>query len=263
MLARLGVGHLVLIDHDVVELSNIPRIVGATRADVGLPKVRIAERVALRAQPGVRIDAIVGDVVDNETARFLVDVDVLFLATDTMQSRRVVNALIHQYLIPGFQIGAKVRVDPKTQLVDDVFAVSRTLMPYPGGGCLLCNGLIPPTRLAEEALSERERIAQRYVEDSDVHEPSVITLNAIGAAHAANDMLMMVTSLFDPDVDLGYRLLDARTRTALAVGVTADDLCGDCGIDQRSRFARGDRGRLPTRQAKTDAVHVTISCAGV
>lgn len=90
------------------------------------------------------------------------DADAIFLATDTMQSRLVFNSLVHQYLIPGFQIGAKVQLEPSTHAVEDVYAVARPVMPYEGGGCLYCHRLISPARLQEEALTAQERAAQRY-----------------------------------------------------------------------------------------------------
>jgi molybdopterin/thiamine biosynthesis adenylyltransferase len=266
MLSRLGVGHIVTIDPQRVEPSNIPRIVGATRRDAGLfplleripvgqrlgsrfarHKVHVAERVARQAQPGIRFDAIVGDVVDTETADLLRDADVLFLATDNMESRLVFNALVHQYLIPGFQIGAKVRPNLRTRLVEEISAVSRPVLPYAGGGCLLCNRLIPPGRLQQETLSEEERLAQRYVDDDEVAEPSVITLNTIGAGHAANDMLLIVTALFADETDLRHLLFDGRTRSMLVANPTTNPGCLHCGSGTKSQIARGDWGTLPCR----------------
>lgn len=266
MFAHLGVGHLVVVDHDRVEPSNLPRIVGATRRDAGLlpligrvkllrhlgkhlarPKVVVAERVARRAQPDVRFEAIIGDLVDADTATRLRDADILFLATDTMQSRLVFNALVHQYLIPGFQIGAKVPVDPKTHQVEEVFSVARPVFPYSGAGCLSCGGWISATQLQLEALPKAEREAQGYIEDDDVHEPSVITLNAVGAALAANDLMMMVTGLLADNVELDQHFYDAQRRILQSMGGVSKVGCRDCGSTGESRLARGDRGRLPTR----------------
>lgn len=266
MLAHLGVGHLIVIDHDRVESSNLPRIVGATRRDAGLfpltgrskslrgmglrfarYKVAVAERVARHAQPDIRFEAIIGDVVDADTAASLRDADVLFLATDTMQSRLVFNALVHQYLIPGFQVGAKVRVEAKSRRVDEVFSVARPVFPYSGAGCLSCGGWISAAQLQLEALPETEREAQRYVDDAEVHEPSVMTLNSIGTALAAHDLMMMVTGLFSDDVRLDQHLYDAQSRELQSMVGTSYTDCHDCGLTKKSRLGRGDRGRLPTR----------------
>lgn len=68
----------------------------------------IAARVARQANPGVTIEAVPKSIVSSDAVLRLVDCDFLFLAADTMQARLVFNALVHQYCIPGVQMGAKV-----------------------------------------------------------------------------------------------------------------------------------------------------------
>ncbi|MCA1600479.1 MAG: hypothetical protein LC776_02130 [Acidobacteria bacterium] len=97
-------------------------------------KAHVARRVTRRSNPNIRFDAIVGNVLDEPTARLLVDVDFLFLASDSIQSRLVFNALVHQYLIPGAQVGAKVPGDRKAGTVGDAFVATRPVLPYAGGG---------------------------------------------------------------------------------------------------------------------------------
>lgn len=267
-LSRLGVGHIVAIDPQRVELTNLPRVVGATRWDAlaflagsRLPwlrklaeryarhKVRIARRVAKQANSSIRYDAIVGTLLDEPTARLLRDADFVFLATDNIQSRLIFNALVYQYLIPGAQIGVKVTTEKGRSEVDEITILSRLVLPYSGGGCLGCNGLIPPGRLAEEALTEGERRAQRYVDAADVAEPSVITLNAVSAAQAANDLMMLFTGLYRDRAHMGYRLQVARNREnyEVDVGGAPDEYCLACGSTSKSRRARGDKARLPCR----------------
>ena len=115
--SRLGVGHIVAIDPERVDETNFPRIVGSSRRDVlwwlstsrsGLMrkiarrlathKVDIAHRVARQANPNVDFHAVVGNVLDEDIAGLLTDVDFLFLATDTIASRLVFNALVLSYL---------------------------------------------------------------------------------------------------------------------------------------------------------------------
>jgi molybdopterin/thiamine biosynthesis adenylyltransferase len=265
-LARLGVGHIIAIDDDQVDLTNLPRIVGASAWDalafltrsrsawlrrlgerLARPKVHVARRVARQANPSIRYAAIFGNVVDEDTARMLRDADFLFLATDTFQSRLVFNALVHQYLIPGIQIGAKVPVDHQTHRVGEIHVAIRPVLPAPGQGCLNCHNLIPPARVQEEALTEQERRAQRYVDSEDVAEASVITLNALSAAQAANDFMMMVTGLFADSTTLDHQLNFVRIRQVSSVGERHSDACPDCGTMPQSGRARGDRKRLPCR----------------
>jgi len=265
-LARLGVGHIVGIDFDRVDLTNLPRVVGATPWDArslltrrsapwlqrlgkrfAAYKVDVARRVARAGRPGMRYDAIKGDVLDASTAGLLRDADFVFLATDSIQSRLVFNALVHQYLIPGAQVGAKVRREAGMVSPHGTFAATRIVLPSPGKGCLECHELIPPGRLQEEALTDRERRAQRYVDDDAVHEPSVITLNALGAAQAANDLMMMFTGLYTPETTLYHQLNFVCCRELSPVEYRRQSRCPDCGTAHHSRRARGDRARLPCR----------------
>jgi len=267
-LARLGIGHIIAIDFDYVDLTNVPRIVGATERDAlawlarsrhtwlqrlalrfARRKVHVAERVARQATPRIRYDAVVGDIRDEATARLLADVDFLFLASDSMQSRLIFNMLIHQYLIPGAQVGAKVRTDPMSRKVGDIHTATRLVLPAFGQGCLWCNGYISPERLQEEALTPGERRAQRYIDDPAVAEPSVITLNALSAGQAANDLLFMFTGLFHDNVVVEHHLNLVRERSLNVVMPRADASCLHCGSSAKSHRARGDRARLPCRTA--------------
>ena len=196
----------------------------------------------------MRFRGIIGDVTELAIARELRDVDFLFLCADSMQSRLVFNALVHQYLIPGVQIGSKVPVDKRTGDLGNVFSASRLILPSPGGGCLLCNELIPAAKLQDEALSPEERQRQRYVDDDEVNAPSVITLNALGAAQATNDFLFHFLGLFDlAHADSGYLMHYPRERAWRKVDCRAGPACLHCGTTPCAVFARGDRASLPCK----------------
>ncbi len=246
ILARLGVGHLVAVDPDRVDTTNLPRIVGARQRDVGRAKVEVAKRVAREAHPKVWFEAIEGSVADAAVAHRLTDVDFLFLATDTMQSRLIFNGLVHQYLIPGIQIGAKVTVELRTGNVEDVFTVSRLVLP--SSGCLQCNGLISSAQLQQEALSSEERRRQRYITDEEVPDPSVITLNALSASQATNDFLLIMTGLLQSTASSEYIQMHPCERVTERVNVRSEPTCRTCSGSSGSRYARGDRARLPCRQ---------------
>lgn len=264
-LARLGVGHIVVADPDRIELSNLPRVVGSTRRDalswltapnrrIGIRrwgerlsrhKTKIAARVARQANPGITIERIEGDIAVDAIAQRFVDCDFLFLAADSMRARLVFNALVHQYLIPGAQVGAKVTVDRASGEVLDVFSVYRPILP--DSGCLWCNGLISPSKLQEEALTETERREQRYVEEATVHAPSVITLNAVACAHAVDDYLFSVTGLLEPGSSNSYRRFLPRETDFMLDEPRKDPECTECGRGAKGRLGMGSGLRLPTR----------------
>jgi hypothetical protein len=266
-LSRLGVGHLIVIDPDVVSVSNLSRLPETSSRDAGIPrgileklrqrigrlqavrKVVAAERLATRANPTVNVDAIADDVANDRVAKQLRDCDFIFLAADTMLARDVVNQIAYQYLIPTLQVGSKVVLDPSNGNVLDVFSVIRSVGTSPG--CLRCNQLVDAAKLTEEAVADpTQRANQRYVDDPDVAAPSVITINAVGSGWAANDFMHYATGLGRPST--GYRIL--RTRPVgnsgqhMTVQVPATDPhCHVCGPETHSARARGDSVDLPTR----------------
>lgn len=265
-MARLGVGTIVAVDFDHIEDSNRSRVVGSRREDcrslrgTGLfgwfrkqrkgpaLKVHVAERVAREANSNICFRAIAGDVTHEAVALELRDMDFIFLCADSMQSRLVFNALVHQYLIPGIQIGSKVPVDKRSGKLGNIFSAARLVLPQQNGGCLWCNELIPAALLQEEALSEAERRQQRYVEDDQIAAPSVITLNALGAAQAANDFLFHYLGLFDrQQVSGGYSLHYSRERQWRRAECRSDNACLHCSTTTRAVFARGDRAALPCK----------------
>lgn len=273
-LARVGVGEIVAIDFDRLDVSNSSRVAGASRWDaisflltskypplralgeqLRRLKVSIGRRVAKVANPHIQYHAVPGDIVDESTALLLKDCDFIFLCADSMQSRLVFNALVHQFLIPGVQIGAKVSVDQRSGDLLDVFCVSRQVVPEANGGCLLCNQLISAAKLQEEAISAEQRNRQRYVDDPVVQAPSVITLNALAASQAVNEFLFSLVGLHDDDGSQpGYRMATPRARKWSKVGCSSTPTCPHCGDGKASIIGKGDRASLPCRVApKTHA----------
>lgn len=265
-LAHLGIGHLLLADPEHIELSNLSRIVGAHRWDACWPwvhprmpawarilaqklsarKTTIARRMVRRISPTTRVNVFNANVAQSKVAMAFRDCDFLFLAADSAQSRLLFNALVHQYYVPGIQIGAKV-VPGSDGSVQEAFSVIRRV--WPGCGCLWCAGLIPAERLAWEAKSEREQREQHY--GISEPNPSVITLNSIGAAHAVNEFLFSTLNLRVPANDDAWwaRMFDHARGRILEDHVQPDPRCPECSATASSRFGRGDAEALPTLRA--------------
>jgi molybdopterin/thiamine biosynthesis adenylyltransferase len=265
-LGRLGVGEFVLADPERAEISNLPRLTAASRNDalawfadermpkwihrlamrLAKPKVTLARRNILRANPGARVQAIFGNFLEADIAAKFVDCDYLFLAADTMRARLLFNAIVHQYLIPGVQVGAKVSVDSKSGEVLDAYSVVRPVTP--DSGCLLCNRLINSVKLQEESISETERRQQRYIDEPEIVAPSVITMNAVATSHAANDFLFYITGLQNSHVQTSYMRHQPQGRRVWFDEARKSSTCPECGLGLKSRLAHGDSRRLPVIQ---------------
>ncbi len=255
-LVHLGVGSVTVIDYDVVKTHNLSRIVGARRADAEakMKKVEVAKRLAEAIDPSVDVVAIDGDIADLPTAERLLDLDFLFLATDTATARLVFNAIVHAYLIPGIQIGAKVEVAEGDE-IEQIYVALRPVLP--DHGCLQCNGLIDSMQLQREARSMEEAQAQDYIGAGEVIDPSVISLNGITASHAVNTMLFHAVGLFGEE-ELDYQLFFPLSQDSKSVGVRRDPECPFSGSGIGSLYARGGpASRLPCRPGTPAAMKDT------
>jgi molybdopterin/thiamine biosynthesis adenylyltransferase len=223
LLARLGVGQLVLIDPDQVDETNLPRLVAAEPGDVGKLKAELAARNARRANPNIVLTPIAERVGAPAARDALITCDWIFLAADTAVARHWVNAIVHQYLIPATQAGVKIPVDDVGD-VGQIHAVTRILLP--GRGCLWCNELINPTELAIDLHPDNERQQARYVQD--VPAPSVIALNSVAAAEAVDHFMLSATALHTDDHNDSSVLHRPRSRERNLLVPVQNPSCATC-----------------------------------
>jgi hypothetical protein len=247
-LARLGVGKLTVIDYDRVEETNLSRIVGARTEDARARtlKIEVLRRLVLDVDRSIQFRGIEGDIADAPVAAALLSCDFIFLATDTARARLVFNALTHQFLIPGVQIGAKVETR-EDGTVDEIYVAVRPV--FPPHGCLDCAGLIDPFQLHQEQLTPEERQAQNYIgapDNAEIVDPSVISLNGIGASHAVTTMLLATVGLAQETI-ISHRLFFPAEGSSFAVPVEMRPTCLFCSCSSPSILARGDTRALPVR----------------
>lgn len=251
-LAHLGVGGIVGIDCDVMKELNLNRVVGSTPKDAleRRKKGAVLKRLVRSIDPKIRFRFVDGDVTHEHVTKELLDCDFIFLATDSLSSRNVVNQLCYQFMIPGIQIGAKVQTDSESGDVTQIHGNLRWM--HPDCGCLACHGAINAAALAKELLSPEERKAQDYLDEEEVPDPSVVTLNGTVASLAATDFLLWRTALFaalTKAFNLNNRVWLPQTRELLDQTQRRERTCRVCGQGSSSVRGLGDRwGLMPTVQ---------------
>lgn len=90
-LAAAGVGHLRIVDHDVVERSNLQRQIVHAEAAVGVAKVLSARERLLALNPHVDIEAVQARVSSDNVDALLQDVDVVLDGSDNFPLRYLLN----------------------------------------------------------------------------------------------------------------------------------------------------------------------------
>jgi molybdopterin/thiamine biosynthesis adenylyltransferase len=110
-LARMGFQKFVLIDFDEVQKHNLDRLLGATEADIGALKIKIAERQIRQsaAASHLEIEAVPFSIAEEPGYRAALDCDVLFSCVDRPRARSILNHFAYAHLIPVIDGGIEVR----------------------------------------------------------------------------------------------------------------------------------------------------------
>jgi hypothetical protein len=194
MLARLGVGELVLVDPDCVERKNLNRVINSTATDAQnrTAKAEVLADAIARIGIGTRIRRFETDLDDHQAVLALAECDFLFGCVDSADGRETLNRIATFYLIPFIDVGVRIDADGKGGIAKITAAVHYLI---PGGSTLLTRGVITERQVSDHALWRTDRgrydalKAEGYVHGVAVDRPAVISINGFIASHAVNEML--------------------------------------------------------------------------
>ena len=99
-LSRSGVGHLKLIDQDIVETSNLQRLHAATANDLLHPKAEVIANKLSETAEWCNIEPIIETVTDKNANAVLRDVDLIFDGLDNFRTRYILNKSALKNRIP-------------------------------------------------------------------------------------------------------------------------------------------------------------------
>ena len=121
-LARAGVGHLRLVDHDVLGPSNLNRQLFALRSTLGQPKVQVAAARVLDINPDCNVDPRQTFIhTDTLPALLTPRPDVMIDAIDSMTCKVALMRAAHEQGIPIITaMGAGGRMDSSQLFVGDL-----------------------------------------------------------------------------------------------------------------------------------------------
>lgn len=101
LLARAGIGKLILIDRDVVELTNLQRQVLFDESDLGKPKALAAKEHLSRINSEVKTDFFIEDLNFGNIGKILnKSIGVILDCTDNMETRLLINDFSVKSKIP-------------------------------------------------------------------------------------------------------------------------------------------------------------------
>ena len=108
MLARAGVGHLVIVDRDYIEMTNLQRQVLFDETDVAesIPKAEAAKRKIAKINSQVTVTAVVDDVNHTNIEKLAAGCDVIVDGVDNFETRFLTNDCAVKLGIPYIYGGA-------------------------------------------------------------------------------------------------------------------------------------------------------------
>ena len=126
-LARAGIGHLILIDKDVIDVTNINRQIHALTPNVGKSKVEIMRERILNINPSARVDTVQKFYLTDEDAEnfFICRYDYVVDAIDTLTAKINLVLECKRREIPIISsMGAGNKLDSTRFKVDDIYKTS-------------------------------------------------------------------------------------------------------------------------------------------
>ncbi|MCK4873276.1 MAG: ThiF family adenylyltransferase [Phycisphaerales bacterium] len=212
-------GWLAVVDPDVIEASNLPRIpyattdvvaeTGAASAQdlaglvgvggvgvvgvVGVGKVEMAARYARVRAPGTRVLTYAVEAADEAVLARIKEATLLIGAADNDGVRELLNECSVRYLIPYIDLGCDIQVDDAGWIVGGQVRVV-----IPGEtACLLCCDGYDPAQAALDTMDPKRRAEHAsigYVRGSDAQAPtpSIANLNAMTAQLGVAAVLSLV-----------------------------------------------------------------------
>jgi molybdopterin/thiamine biosynthesis adenylyltransferase len=109
-LALIGVGNLLIVDFDRVEISNLSRTVLFDEGDIGRPKASTAARALERLNPEIQVEAMDGDLETDLGAGEIRDCDLVLGCLDSIYARWVLNRACQKAGRPWINAGINASV---------------------------------------------------------------------------------------------------------------------------------------------------------
>ena len=137
-LASAGVGRITLVDHDMVDATNLQRQIAHTLARVGQPKASSAQAAMHAINPEVQVQPVLQRADAALLGQLVPKAHVVLDCTDNFATRHAINAACVAHGVPLVS-GAAIRFDGQISVYD-------TRQPH--APCYAC--LFPPSEPVEE-----------------------------------------------------------------------------------------------------------------
>jgi molybdopterin/thiamine biosynthesis adenylyltransferase len=203
-LALLGVGVLILIDHEDLSRSNRNRYIGAWHDDPvpGSPKVMLGRRLAQLIDPRIKVIPVYDSLLSSAGLAGIRESDYVLGCVDSDGVRFVLNEICLAYGKPLFDLASDA---PQPG-----YYGGRVAVVWGDSGCLHCRGLLDDEDvrrfLSTDEILENEAsvygIDRRALDEAG---PSVVSVNGVIASLGVTEFMAAVAGIRAPHLHLNYR----------------------------------------------------------
>lgn len=124
-LARAGVGHLVIVDGDKVDETNINRQIIALHSTIGLPKVEVAKKRVMDINPNIEVQTREEFFLSESEDFFDETIDYVVDAVDTITAKIEIIERAKKHNIPVISsMGTGNKLDPTRFEIADISKTS-------------------------------------------------------------------------------------------------------------------------------------------
>lgn len=246
ILARTGVGRILIMDYDAIKEHNLDRLAGASEADVGRLKIDVlAENLAKSASSeGFACTESSGSVVESDGFAEVLDCDAVFCCADRPWPRQVLNHAAYSCLVPVIDGGVGIRTR-KGLLVHGMY---RAQTVGPARACLDCLGALDPGEVAADragTFDDPGYVRKLEAKDGPARQ-NIMAFSAGLASLEALQFIEMVTGLAGRG-DVGQQPYDYRTGEILPRHLECRKGCASPGLAALGDSCRPFLGADPSR----------------
>jgi len=228
ILTMMGIGKLVIVDFDTVEISNLNRQWLFRDVDIGKSKALVAKERLKVLNPSVDVIAFNQKIQDIPESIYSI-CDLIISSLDTFEARRWLNSMCISVERPLIDAG-----------LYEFFGHVQVIIPGSDSACLECQPLIPETRLQQVCTLPGEPRKKERDELKEVF-PSVGTISAVIGGIMSQEVVKLLIGLGTP---IGYLFYDGLSEEFTKINLNRRLDCFVCGekwkLDELRYFAEGN-----------------------
>ena len=230
-LAYLGFRNVLVLDDDLVDTTNLNRMVTADHADIGDPKTVVTRRRMRAIDPLIQVRALPGLTVTGDHAE-LHDVDLIVGCVDHDGPRHRLNQIAVATHTPYIDIATGV-----DDMREPATLGGRVALVVPDGPCLTCLDELDSAEITRWTKPPDQQALDRlHGYGTGTANPSVVYLNGLAVNAAFAELAAWLSGARRPARWLDIDLLGNPTRPGSQIGprqvAGPDPGCIDCAVPQ-------------------------------